>query len=214
MKITIIGPMNSGKGTYASRIAKKFGIPHISTGQIFRENIDAKTELGKEVESFLNKGILVPDEITLSIVKERISKPDCKNGFIFDGFPRTLEQAKQFDKISSFDIAIYLDVPKEVLIKRASGRRTCKNCGEVYNIVTFKPKREGICDSCGGKLIQREDDKPEAIRKRLEEFEKNTKPLLEYYKKQGILKRIVFDDPEAPPEENTKFILKALGVKK
>jgi adenylate kinase len=214
MKMMIIGPMNSGKGTYASRIAQKMGIQHISTGQIFRENIAAKTELGKKVEVFLNKGILVPDDITLNVAIERISKPDCKNGFIFDGFPRSLEQAKQFDKITKFDLVIFLDVPREVLIERTSGRRTCKKCGEIFNTIYFKPKKEGICDKCGGELFQRVDETPEAINKRLKEYEKSTKPLIDYYEKQGALKRIVFDDPRAPPEENTRFILNAIGVKK
>jgi len=214
MKIMIMGPMNSGKGTYASRIAQKMGIPHISTGQIFRENIAAKTELGKKVESFINKGFLVPDDITVKVARERISKHDCKNGFIFDGFPRSIEQAKQFDKISKFDMVIFLDVPKEVLIERTSGRKTCKKCGEIFNMVTFPPKKEGICDKCGGELFQREDETPEGIKKRLEEYERNTKPLIDYYKKQGVLKRIIFENPRAPPEENTIFLLKAIGVKK
>jgi adenylate kinase len=211
MKLMIMGPMNSGKGTYASRIAQTMKIPHISTGQIFRENIAAKTELGKKVEVFLNKGILVPDDITVNVIRERISKTDCKKGFIFDGFPRSLGQAKQFDKITKFDIVICLDVPKDVLIERTSSRRTCKNCGEIFNTVWYKPKKEGICDKCGGELIQRADETPEAINKRLEEYEKSTKPLIDYYEKQGVLRRIVFDDPRAPPEENTRFILKALG---
>ena len=214
MKIMIMGPMNSGKGTYASRIAQKMGIPHISTGQIFRENIAAKTELGKKVESFINKGFLVPDDITVKVARERISKHDCKNGFIFDGFPRSIEQAKQFDKISKFDMVIFLDVPKEVLIERTSGRKTCKKCGEIFNMATFPPKKEGICDKCGGELFQREDETPEGIKKRLEEYERNTKPLIDYYKKQGVLKRIIFENPRAPPEENTIFLLKAIGVKK
>ncbi|MFH1228972.1 MAG: nucleoside monophosphate kinase [Candidatus Aenigmatarchaeota archaeon] len=214
MKIMIIGPMNSGKGTYASRMSKSMGIPHISTGQIFRDNIAAKTELGEKVEKFLVAGALVPDELVMQVVKERIGKQDCKGGFIFDGFPRSLEQAVQFDKMSKFDVVVYLDVPKEVIIQRALSRRTCKKCSEIFNVVTFPPKKEGVCDKCGGELVQRADETPDGIKKRLDEYEMITKPLIDYYGKQGILKRINFKNHNASPEENVKIILQALGVKK
>jgi adenylate kinase len=214
MKIMIMGPQGSGKGTYASRMAQSMGIPHISTGQIFRDNIAAKTALGLEVEKFVKQGALVPDEITMKIVKDRISKDDCKKGFIFDGFPRNLEQAKQFEKITPLDVVVYLDVPKEVLMRRLSGRRTCKKCSEIFNIYTMKPKKDGVCDKCQCELIQRADETPDAINKRLEEYEKNTKPLIDFYQKKGSLKKIEFKDHNALPEVNTKVILDALGVKK
>ena len=213
MKIMILGPMNSGKGTYASRMSKALKIPHISTGQIFRDNIAAKTDLGKEVEKFLVSGALVPDDLVMQVVKERISKDDCKNGFIFDGFPRNLEQAMWFDQIDGFDAVVYLDVPREIVIERASNRRTCKDCGEIYNVVTCKPKKEGICDKCGGELIQRSDETEEGIKKRLDDYERLTKPLVDYYREQGVLKNIEFKNHNAPPEENTRIILEALGVK-
>jgi adenylate kinase len=214
MKIMIMGPQGSGKGTYASRMAQAMGIPHISTGQIFRDNIAAQTPLGKEVERYVNQGALVPDEITMKIVKDRIEKPDCEKGFIFDGFPRNLEQARQFEKITPLDVVVYLDVPKEILTKRLSGRRTCKNCSQIFNIFFVKPKKEGVCDKCEGELIQRADETPDAIAKRLEEFEKSTKPLVDFYQKKGSLKKVEFKDHNAPPEVNTKVILEALGVKK
>ena len=159
MKIVMLGPQGSGKGTYASRLSPILKTPHISTGQIFRDNIAKGTELGKKVEKFLNAGLLVPDDITMKVVKERIKQSDCKNGFIIDGFPRTLKQAEELDKISSLDVALYLDSPDWLLIKRLSSRVTCKNCGKIYNLLNVKPKKDGICDDCGGKLITREDEK-------------------------------------------------------
>jgi len=214
MRMMIIGPTNSGKGTYASRLSEIFGIPHISTGQIFRENIAKGTFLGKKVEKFLDAGLLVPDDITMEVVKKRISEPDCKKGFIFDGFPRTLKQAEELEKIAPLDVVLYLDVPEWILLKRLSSRVTCKNCGKIYNLLNVKPKKDGICDDCGGELIVREDETPESIKMRLKEYEKDTKPLIDYYKKRGILKIFFNDKFEMPPEESVKIILNILGVKK
>lgn len=214
MRMMIIGPQGSGKGTYASMLSDKFGIPHISTGQIFRENIAQKTELGKRVEKFLDAGLLVPDDVTMGVVRERISKPDCKKGFIFDGFPRTLKQAIELEKIAPLDVVLYVDAPEWLLLKRLSSRVTCKKCGKIYNLLNVKPKREGVCDDCGGELIVREDETPEAIKIRLKEYEKDTKPLIEYYKKKGILKKFFNGKFELPPEESIKIILDILGVKK
>jgi adenylate kinase len=214
MKLIIIGPQGSGKGTYASRLSIIFGIPHISTGDIFRENIAKKTELGKKVEKILKDGMLVPDDIVLEVVKERLKKPDCKKGFIFDGFPRTLGQAEGLERIIKLDHVINLVVPDWILIKRLSLRVTCEKCGEIYNLGYLKPKVEGVCDKCGGKLIQRQDETPEAIKMRLREYEEKTKPLIDYYKNKGILLNVSNDKIETPPEIVVDKILSALGVKK
>jgi adenylate kinase len=214
MKMMIIGPQGSGKGTYADRLSEKFGVPHISTGEIFRENIKQKTELGKNIEKFVNSGLLVPDDVTMKVVEERINKPDCKKGFIFDGFPRTIKQAEELEKISSLDVVLYIDCPEWLLVKRMSSRITCKNCGKIYNLLNVKPKKEGVCNDCEGKLVVREDETPEAIKMRLKEYEKGTKPLIDYYDKKGILKRFYNDVFERSPEECVSKILDILGVKK
>jgi adenylate kinase len=212
MKLMIIGPQGSGKGTYASRISAALGIPHISTGQIFRDNIAAKTDLGKQVEGFINKGVLVPDEITMKIVKERLAKPDAKNGFIFDGFPRNLKQAEELDKFLKLDHVIYLNVPEWLLLERISSRVTCKKCGKIYNLMSIKPKRAGICDDCAGELYVRDDEKPDAIKTRLREYEKNTKPLIDYYKNKGILRTCTCDNRDMMPEEAVRNIMKMIGA--
>lgn len=213
MKMMIMGPQGSGKGTYASRLSVILKIPHISTGQIFRDNIAAGTPLGKQVEDYIKAGKLVPDEITMGIVKDRISKPDCVNGFIFDGFPRSKAQAELFDEISGLDVVIYLDVPEWLLLKRLSSRVTCSECGKIYNLLNIKPKKEGACDECQGNLIVRDDETPEAIKMRLQQYEENTKPLIDYYKEKGILKSVTCDKLETPPEEMVEEILKIIGVK-
>jgi len=214
MKIMIIGPQGSGKGTYASRLSTVMKIPHISTGQIFRDSITQKTDLGKKVEKFLSAGILVPDEITMETVKHRIGEPDCKKGFIFDGFPRTLKQAEELNRISPLDVVLYLNVPEWILLKRLSSRVTCRKCGKIYNLLNFKPKKEGVCDECKGELIVREDETPEAIKMRLKEYEKNTKPLVDYYNKKGVLKTFKCESFDTTPEEAVAKILEILGVKK
>ena len=214
MKMMIMGPQGSGKGTYAERLSEKFGVPHISTGEIFRENIKKKTELGKKIEKFVNSGLLVPDDVTMQVVKQRINEPDCKKGFIFDGFPRTLKQAEELEKVSPLDVVVYLDAPEWLLIKRMSSRVTCKKCGKIYNLLNVKPKKDGVCDDCGGELVVREDETPEVIKMRLKEYERGTKPLIDYYEKKGILKRFYNDVFEISPEECVGKILDILGVKK
>jgi adenylate kinase len=214
MKIIMLGPQGSGKGTYASRLSPILGIPHVSTGDIFRENIKEKTELGKKVEDYLQSGRLVPDEITLEIIKDRLSKPDCKNGFILDGFPRTLKQAKELEKIITPDYVVCLDVPEWLLLKRLSARVICKDCGKIYNLLNIKPKEEGMCDVCTGELIRRKDETPEAIKVRLKEYDEKTKPIEDYYRKKGILLSVSCNKLDSPPEENVKKILNLLGVKK
>jgi len=210
MKIVLMGVKGSGKGTYASRLSPILGIPHISTGQIFRENISKKTLLGEKIKEILDKGKFVSDEITLEVVKERIKKPDCEKGFIFDGFPRTLKQAEELDNFEKIDVAFYLDVAEDVILRRITTRITCRKCGEIYNKINMKPKKEGICDKCGGELYQRADDTPEAVKQRLEEDEKKVKPLIDYYRKKGILKIVRCDDFNIPPEIFVNKILEIL----
>lgn len=210
MKLMIIGPQGSGKGTYASMISTKLCIPHISTGQIFRDNIAAGTDLGKTVEKYIKEGKLVPDEVTMNVVKERLERPDCKNGFIFDGFPRNISQAELLDSFSKLDAVIYLDVKKDILLERLTSRRTCNKCGKIYNLLFAKPKKQGVCDDCAGELIVRDDEKPEAIKARLAIYEKDTKPLIDYYSKKGVIRTFKCSNRDALPEENIKIILKLI----
>lgn len=210
MKLIIIGAPGSGKGTQTSRLKSKFNIPMISTGDIFRKAIKDETELGKKIKKYLDAGKLVPDEVVIEVMKDRISKPDCANGFLLDGFPRTLEQAKALDKIVKLDACINLDVPKEIIVDRLSARRTCKNCGEIYNLIVLKPKNEKICDKCGGPLFQRDDDKESVIAERFQIFEKQTEPLLEYYAKKIPIVNAKCTSVNTPPEETTKQIIEGL----
>ena len=186
-----MGPPGAGKGTLAKQLIS-FGLVHISTGDMFREAIKEGTELGKLAKSFIDDGHLVPDDVTIGIVKERLSKPDCEAGFLLDGFPRTLPQAEALEKLSKdinrpIEVVINLDCNEEELIKRVSGRRVCKNCGAPYHIVNMKPNKDGICDICGGPLYQRADDNEEAMKVRLQHYVSQTRPLLDFYAKQGIL---------------------------
>ena len=195
MKIIMLGAPGAGKGTQAIQIAEKYNIPHVSTGDIFRANIKGGTDLGKEAKSYMDKGQLVPDELTVRILLDRVAKDDCKNGYVLDGFPRTIAQADALDKAvtelgESVDFAINVDVPDENIVKRMSGRRACLKCGATYHIEHVPPKKEGICDSCGSELVQRADDKPETVNERLKVYHDQTQPLIEYYDKKGILKTV------------------------
>jgi len=210
MKLVVFGPQGSGKGTYASRISPKYKIPQISTGDLFREAIKNKTELGKKVEKFVNSGIYVPDDITINVLKERISKSDCKNGFILDGFPRTKEQAVALEKITKIDVVINLVVPEWILLERLACRVTCENCQTIYNTKTLKPNKEGVCDKCGGKLIQRKDETPEGIKLRLKQYREMSEPLIDFYKKKGIVIDIKVDKADVPPDVVVAEILKKL----
>ncbi|NQU97887.1 adenylate kinase [Candidatus Woesearchaeota archaeon] len=208
MRLIIFGPQASGKGTQAIQIVNKLNIPQISTGNIFRENIKNKTELGKQAEQILSQGILMSDEITNKIVEERLSRDDCKNGFILDGYPRTRPQAEFLDNLQyKIDAVINLQISQEEIIKRISARRVCVDCKTNFNLIYIQPKQEGICDKCGGKLVQREDDKPEAIKKRLETYHEKTEPLLKFYEEKEILKNI---NGEQPMDTVLKEILFAL----
>lgn len=192
MKIIMLGAPGAGKGTQAKQIATKYQIPHISTGDIFRANIKNGTELGKKAKEYMDQGLLVPDELTCDLVVDRIGQDDCANGFVLDGFPRTIPQAECLDEAlknmgQSMDFAIDVDVPDSHIVERMSGRRACLSCGATYHVVTIPPKTEGICDVCGKELVLRDDDKPETVQKRLDVYHEQTQPLIDYYEKQGIL---------------------------
>lgn len=195
MFLLLMGPPGAGKGTQAERLIEKYQVPHISTGDMFRAAVKQGTELGKEAKRYMDSGQLVPDEVTVGIVREGLARPECKNGFVLDGFPRTEEQAKQLDLILD-DLSIKLDgviditVPDDELIGRITGRRICKACGATFHMIFNPPKIEGICDKCGGTLYQRDDDKEETVKKRVEIYNKQTRPLIDYYSKQGIYKKI------------------------
>ena len=210
MRFIIFGPPGAGKGTYAVRLAEKLDIAAISTGDIFREEIKQKTTLGEKVEDFLNRGELVPDEIVIEVLKDRISRPDSERGFILDGYPRTIEQAKALDKITKIDAIIRLIVPEWVIIERLSNRRTCRKCGAIYNVKYLKPKRAGICDKCGGELYQREDDKPEVVRERLRVYEAQTQPLIEYYRGKIPFVDIECKSVDIPPKVIVEKIMQEL----
>jgi len=186
LKAIIFGAPGSGKGTYASRLQAQLGVEVIATGDIFRELLKEDSELGRKVKVYVEKGLLVPDEIVVEILKQRLSKIPKGKGFILDGYPRTLEQAKILEGITKIDVILLLDVPDWIIIERLSSRRICRNCGTVYNIRFLKPKVEGICDKCGGPLYQRSDDNPEVIKKRLQVYQEQTRPLLEYFKAKKV----------------------------
>lgn len=195
MRLVLLGAPGAGKGTQAKKLIEKYGIPQISTGDLLRAAVAAGTPLGKEAKSYMDKGELVPDSVVLGMVEERLKQDDCKKGYILDGFPRNVAQAEALDKMlnglgMSLDAALSVDVPFDDLMKRLTGRRTCKSCGQMYNIYFNPPKKEGVCDKCGGELFQREDDKEETIKKRLEVYNSQTAPLIEYYGKKGILKSV------------------------
>ena len=195
MKIIMLGAPGAGKGTQAKQIADKYSIPHISTGDIFRANLKAGTELGKKAKEYMDQGLLVPDELTCDLVMDRIGQDDCKNGFVLDGFPRTIPQAEALDqalaKISqSMDYAIDVDVPDENIVNRMSGRRACLNCGATYHIVSIPTKVEGVCDRCGSQVVLRDDDQPETVKKRLDVYHTQTQPLIDYYTNAGILRTV------------------------
>lgn len=195
MKIIMLGAPGAGKGTHAKKITEKFGIPAISTGDIFRENIKNGTELGKKAKEYMDVGNLVPDELVCDLVVDRLKQDDCKNGYILDGFPRTIPQAEALTAAlakddDAIDYALEIFLEDQAIIDRMSGRRVCKSCGATYHVVNIPPKTEGVCDECDGELIVRDDDAPETVKKRLDVYHEQTAPLIDYYKKQGILKVI------------------------
>lgn len=213
MKIIMLGAPGSGKGTQAKMIADKYGVPHISTGDIFRANIKNGTELGMEAKKYMDQGLLVPDELTVRILLDRVAQDDCKNGYVLDGFPRTIPQAEVLDseltKLGDhIDYAINVDVPDENIVKRMSGRRACLTCGATYHIEHVPPKKEGICDVCGSELVLRDDDKPETVKNRLNVYHEQTQPLIDFYTEKGVLKTV---DGTVPMEEVFAAITAILG---
>lgn len=215
MKIVMLGAPGAGKGTQAIKIADKYDIPHISTGDIFRANIKGGTELGQKAKSYIDKGELVPDEVTIGMLLDRIAQDDCKNGYVLDGFPRTILQAESLTEAlksqgDQIDFALNIDVPDEAIIERMSGRRACPKCGATYHIVYAAPRTENICDKCGTELIIRSDDKPETVKDRLNVYHQQTEPLIAYYKAAGVLREVdgtqelpkVFEDVVAILSEN------------
>lgn len=195
MKIIMLGAPGAGKGTQAKKIADKWQIPHISTGDIFRSNIKNGTELGKKAKEFMDQGLLVPDELVVDLVVDRVKQDDCAKGYVLDGFPRTIPQATALDEAlasigGKIDYAINVEVPDENIINRMAGRRACVACGATYHIVHIPTKVEGICDRCGAELILRDDDKPETVKKRLDVYHEQTQPLIDYYTEKGVLAEV------------------------
>lgn len=195
MKIIMLGAPGAGKGTQAKKIAAKYSIPHISTGDIFRANIKNGTELGKKAKTYMDQGLLVPDELVVDLVVDRVNQDDCGNGYVLDGFPRTIPQAEALEKAlqelgQKVDYAIDVDVADENIVRRMSGRRACVGCGATYHLDYAPTQKEGVCDTCGKELVLRDDDKPETVQKRLSVYHDQTKPLIEYYTNEGILKRV------------------------
>jgi len=198
--LILMGLPGAGKGTQAEMIKAKYNIPHISTGDMFRQAIKEGTELGKKAKAYMDEGALVPDEVTNGIVEERLAKSDCDNGFLLDGFPRTIAQAEALEAITKklnkqIDYVIQVDVPAEKLIERLTGRRVCPSCGATYHVINKPPKTEGVCDNCGTELVQRDDDKEETVQKRLEVNIEQTQPLLDFYKEKGVLVTVDGDQP-------------------
>ncbi|MDP7244074.1 MAG: adenylate kinase [Flavobacteriales bacterium] len=208
MNIVLLGSPGIGKGTAATKLSKKLGIAHISTGDMLRENVAQKTKLGVEAKSYMDKGLLVPDSLVIEMMKKCLQKKDCKNGFILDGFPRTINQAEEIGKEIKIDKVINIQASDEIIIDRLSKRKVCGKCGFVYHLIYIKPKKEGVCDKCGGKLYQRKDDKPEAITERLKVYRNETEPLIDYYKEKGILADV---DGSGTPEEEFESVLKAVS---
>ena len=214
MKLVLIGAPAAGKGTQAARLVNHYGIAHISTGDIFRANIKNETELGKKAKSYMDQGLLVPDELVVDLVVDRVKQEDCANGYVLDGFPRTIPQAEALDKAlevfgDKVDYAINVDVPDENIVKRMSGRRACVGCGATYHIVYAPTKVENVCDGCQGELILREDDKPETVQKRLDVYHKQTQPLIDYYANKKVLVDV---DGTQDIEDVFAAIVKILGV--
>ena len=213
MKIIMLGAPGAGKGTQAKMIADKYSVPHISTGDIFRANIKNGTELGMEAKKYMDQGLLVPDELTVKILLDRVAQEDCKNGYVLDGFPRTIPQAEVLDNEltklgEKIDFAIDVNVPDENIINRMSGRRACLACGATYHITHVPPKQEGICDRCGKELVLRDDDKPETVKNRLEIYHEQTQPLIDFYTEKGVLKTV---DGTVPMNEVFDAIVAILG---
>ncbi|MQY35358.1 adenylate kinase [Streptomyces sp. RB17] len=217
MRIVLVGPPGAGKGTQAVRLAEKLAIPHISTGDLFRANISRQTELGKLAKSYMDAGNLVPDEVTIAMAKDRMEQPDAEKGFLLDGFPRNVSQAEALDQLLetediTLDAVLDLEVPEDEVVKRIAGRRICRNeSSHVFHVTYSPPKKEGVCDVCGGELYQRDDDSEDTVRKRLEVYHTQTEPIIDYYKAQGL---VVTISALGPVDEITQRALEALKREK
>ncbi|MGM0380691.1 MAG: adenylate kinase [bacterium] len=208
MRLILMAPPGGGKGTQARRLSRRHDIPHVETGKILRQAVDEGSELGEKAEEYMNRGGLVPDEIMVEIIRERLTQPDCRNGFVLDGFPRTLPQAEELEQLFAeekitLDAVIFLQVSDDEIYDRLGKRRVCKNCGETYHLEENPPAEDGICDECGSEIIQREDDRPEAIKQRLNAYRDKTEPVLEFYKEKGLLHSI---DGEKDIDDITQII--------
>lgn len=213
MKILLLGPPGAGKGTQAEKIVKNFGLVHISTGDIFRKNLKENTPLGIKAKEFMDKGLLVPDDVTVAMVKNRLEEDDCKKGYMLDGFPRTIPQAEALDEVlaksgENLDCALSITSDYSILTERIVGRRVCKTCGATYHVVNSPSSKEGVCDKCDGVLYQRDDDKAETVTKRLQEYDQKTQPLIAYYTKKGILKEV---DGQKPIDEVSREVVEILN---
>jgi len=210
VNLIIFGPPGAGKGTYTSRLSTLLKIAGIATGDIFRGEIKQDTALGKKVAPFVNTGELVPDDIVIGVLEKRVKESNSKKGFILDGYPRTVQQAQALDKLAKIDAVIRIIVPEWIIVERLSNRRICRNCGEVYNLRYLKPKIEGVCDKCSGQLYQREDDKPEVVKERLKVYERQTQPLIDYYKRKIPILEVENTEIDAPPEKTIDKIMDKL----
>ncbi len=209
MRIILLGAPGAGKGTQAEFITAKLGVPAVSTGNLLRSAISEGTELGKKAAEYMNKGSLVPDELVIELVRERVKAPDCQKGMVFDGFPRTLAQAEALDRVMDIDMVLFLDVSDDAIVERMSGRRTCPKCQATYHVVSHPPKKEGICDKCGTALGIRDDDRPEVVRQRIAVYHKQTEPIVNHYKNKGLLKVV---KGQEKLEDTTALVAAAIGV--
>ncbi len=206
--VVFLGPQGSGKGTVIGKIKDQFQVPHISTGDMFRDALKEGTEFGKKAQEYMSRGELVPDDVTCGMVKERIARSDCVNGFMLDGFPRNLSQAEALSRITKIDTAVLIDVPEDVSLERLSGRRQCRECGTIFHLTFVPPKQDGVCDKCRGELYQRDDDKPEAIKERLAIYRSETMPIADHYEAAGVLVTV---DGSGTPDDVAIQVLQRLG---
>ncbi|MEM2902584.1 MAG: adenylate kinase [Candidatus Bathyarchaeia archaeon] len=211
MRIVLLGPPGSGKGTYATRLSKLFNVPHLSTGDLVREEVNLKTELGQKIRVYLERGELVPDETINGLVKQKLASKDAERGFILDGYPRTIAQAQFLNNLTQLDAVVYLEVPDETIVERLSTRIICEKCGAIYNEKYLKPKNPGTCDKCGGLLRKRKDDEPEVILERLKVYRKDTMPLIKYFQAKKLLKKISIRDTAPPPDKVVEMIAQKIG---